>query len=56
MGEIITHLLALVGGVAGGYFIGVRVTISRLQDESATVSKQEGNIVKGDQAGRDIRK
>jgi len=54
--EFITHLMSFLVGMIGGYVLKVVIDVKIGKDQSTTETKQEGNIVAGDQAGRDIKK
>lgn len=45
--------VALIAVLAG---VGITIKLSRRTDKSKTTTTQTGNIVQGDQAGRDINK
>jgi len=52
--NIILALIALVAMVAVGITVAVRIVIRNRSNRTKT--KQSGNVVFGDQAGRDIKK
>lgn len=55
MPDMLSEVLSFLAGLLSGFSIKV-VIDKRRTDKSTTSTTQTGNIVQGDQAGRDIRK
>lgn len=54
--DVLRLVLAIVGAIFAGLGITALVRIIIKKKDSSTRTKQTGNIVQGDQAGRDIKK